>query len=259
MRIDVWGELTCAKCRASVVALTEARAGEVEVVWRPFGAKSSFDAERLLAVALRRGGPTAQQALLSRFFQVYDAAAADPRDTALLAAAVEGGVPDAAEVLSGTAGTDDVLADLAEGATLGVTDAPAFVVDGRLTDLAGVLDSVRPDSALYRDAETLVDGNDPLSALKILEPLLARHGEEYSVRLLAARAYFASAQLNRARATLEQLVAERPVDDYARFMLGRVAERQSRPAEARSHYRVAVAMAPREAYREALNRVSALR
>jgi predicted DsbA family dithiol-disulfide isomerase len=276
VRIDVWGDVTCPWCRAGKARLDEAVAAlegeggpDVEVVWRPFAVEGfAFDAQRLLAVARQRGGPALQEALLTRFFQVYHDESADLTDPSLLARVAEqAGLRDAAALVAGDEGADQVRADLDESRVLGIRTAPTFVVDGRAvggaqpTDvlldlLKGGAPPEDPDFVRFRNAEILVDGNDPLGALKVLAPLLERHGEEYSVRLLAARAYFASAQLNRARATLEKLVEERPVDDYARFMLGRVAERQSRAAEARSHYRVAVAMSANPAYREALDRIN---
>jgi Flp pilus assembly protein TadD len=94
----------------------------------------------------------------------------------------------------------------------------------------------------YRWAESLLEQRDPLGALALLRPLLAEHGHERSVRLLAARAWYASAQLGRARAALEELVAEHPADAYAHVLLGRTLQRMSRGEEAGSHLRLSGAM-----------------
>ncbi|MEV0618984.1 DsbA family protein [Nonomuraea sp. NPDC050404] len=95
-----------------------------------------------------------------------------------------------------------------------------------------------------RYAESLLDRRDPLGALTLLRPLMEEHGGDRGVRTLAARAYFASAQLNRARSALEALVAESPDDSYTRHLLGRTLQRQGRHEEAASHLTLAAAMTP---------------
>jgi Flp pilus assembly protein TadD len=59
------------------------------------------------------------------------------------------------------------------------------------------------------------------------------------LRLLLARAYFGSAQLGRAEATLRGVVADEPTDGYAHLMLGRTLQRQGRHADARQHLTLA--------------------
>ncbi|MEU4858525.1 hypothetical protein ACIG0C_09645 [Kitasatospora aureofaciens] len=78
----------------------------------------------------------------------------------------------------------------------------------------------------------------------MLQPLLDDHGDELSVRRLAARAYFTSAQLGRARQALEQLVTDLPDDSYLRLMLGRTLQRLSLHEQAAPHLKVAAAMTP---------------
>lgn len=95
-----------------------------------------------------------------------------------------------------------------------------------------------------RYAESLLDQRDPLGALTLLRPLMEAHGDDRGVRLLAARAYFASAQLGRALTALESLVAEIPDDSYARHLLGRTLQRQGRHEEAASHLAMAAVMTP---------------
>ena len=59
---------------------------------------------------------------------------------------------------------------------------------------------------------------------------------------LLARSYFGSAQLTRAEAALTRLVELAPANAWARRALARTLERQSRPADAAVHHRVADAL-----------------
>ena len=52
------------------------------------------------------------------------------------------------------------------------------------------------------------------------------------LRLLLARAYFKSAQLGRAEATLVRVIEDAPTDAYAHLLLGRTLQRAGRHAEA---------------------------
>lgn len=108
-----------------------------------------------------------------------------------------------------------------------------------------------------RLAEAYLDGGNPLQALEMLAPLEEELDGHAAGQLLIARAYYHSAQLGRARATLEKLVELVPTDHYARFLLGRTLERQSRPADAASHYQLAAAMSEEPEYRERLELVRA--
>lgn len=109
----------------------------------------------------------------------------------------------------------------------------------------------------YRRAVVFLDSGDPISAAKILEPIVAAEPRRFDVRLLLARAYFHSAQLRRAEEQLRLLVEQNPSDHYARFVLGRTLERQNRPAEALPHLRMAAAMHPSEEYLASVRRVAA--
>lgn len=115
--------------------------------------------------------------------------------------------------------------------------------------------SAAPDTvAAFRFAERLLADRDPVGALRALRPVLAEQPESRSVLELAGRAYFASAQLGKAESAFRRLVAADPADAYARFVLGRCVERQGRRDEAIGHFRIAVALDPREDYRLALSR-----
>lgn len=61
---------------------------------------------------------------------------------------------------------------------------------------------------------------------------------------MLARSYYHSAQLQSAEMELElrKVVELDPVEQYARLMLGRAPEQQSRQAEAAPHLRMAVAL-----------------
>jgi Flp pilus assembly protein TadD len=109
----------------------------------------------------------------------------------------------------------------------------------------------------YRFAQVLLDSGEPLEALALLQPVEEEIDGNAAALLLLGRAYFHSAQLERARQTVARVVELDPADAYARFLLGRTLERQSRLAEAQAQYRVAVAMSDRAEYRERLDGLAA--
>ncbi|GAA2365090.1 tetratricopeptide repeat protein [Nonomuraea africana] len=107
----------------------------------------------------------------------------------------------------------------------------------------------------YRFAERLLGMKDPLGALMMLEPLLEEHGDDHGLQELAARAYYHSAQLGRAREALTALLERDPSDHYARFLLGRTLERSSLLTEALPQLRMAAAMHADPDYAESVGRV----
>ncbi|GAB3072072.1 tetratricopeptide repeat protein [Micromonospora schwarzwaldensis] len=110
--------------------------------------------------------------------------------------------------------------------------------------------------AEYRRATMFFDSGDPTGAARLLEPIIEAEPDNSSVRQLLARAYFQSAQLNRAEAHLRELVDRDPSDHYAHHVLGRTLERMNRPADALRHLRIAAAMHSTNAdYTTALKRV----
>ncbi len=108
----------------------------------------------------------------------------------------------------------------------------------------------------YRRAVIFFDAGDPITAAKVLEPIVEAEPAHFDSRLLLARAYFHSAQLGRAEEQLRQLIEMNPSDHYVRFVLGRTLERQNRPAEALPHLRMASAMHPSDEYAQAVARVA---
>ncbi|MGC5009145.1 DsbA family protein [Streptosporangium sp. DT93] len=234
-------------------------------VWRA----NTFDAHRVIALARGRGGAPLQDAVVERILRAHFTEGADIADRATLAAlAAEAGLDGMAEALERGDGADEVRSELLRGKAAGIATSPTFMVgDTAVTGAQSpevLADLVRnaaparelPDEVRWlRQAEALLGVRDPLGALRTLEPLLAEHGDDSAVRLLAARAYFGSAQLGRARETLESLLESAPGDHYARFLLGRTLERAGRHRQALPHLRLAAAMDPEPDYTDALRRV----
>ena len=100
----------------------------------------------------------------------------------------------------------------------------------------------------YERAQVYFEMNDYMESPRLLEPFAAEQPHSVSVRLLLARAYYHSAQLRRAEDEFRAVTELDPVEDYARFCLGRTLERQSRHAEALPHFRLAAAMRPDPEY-----------
>ncbi|MFF5228954.1 tetratricopeptide repeat protein [Dactylosporangium sp. NPDC000521] len=109
--------------------------------------------------------------------------------------------------------------------------------------------------AEYRRGVLFFDAGDPIEAAKILTTVLDQEPGNAEVRLWLARAYFASAQLNRAETHLRSLVDRDPTDHYAHHLLGRTLERQNKPREALPFLRLAAAMATVPDYADAVRRV----
>jgi len=110
---------------------------------------------------------------------------------------------------------------------------------------------------LFRMAQALLADRRPLEALRALASVLEAEPDKPSVQLLAGRAYFHSAQLNRAEQAFRRVLDLDPADHYARFVLGRTLQRQGRLTEAQTQLRMAAAMDPRPEYQEALGEVRA--
>jgi predicted Zn-dependent protease len=107
----------------------------------------------------------------------------------------------------------------------------------------------------YRRATFYFESGDPLAASRLLEPIVEAEPHNAAVRQLLARAYFNSAQLNRAETQLRALIDHDPSDHYAHHVLGRTLERAGRFREALPHLRLAVAMKRQPDYEDAVRRV----
>lgn len=280
MRIEMWADVAnpwthVAAERLRVALAAAADAPEAEIVWRPLLADATDpdaprDALRLLLLAEDHGGVEVQGRVAAGLLASHDV-----RDQAELSAVAErAGFPEGAALLASDAGQTRLRELLLIGKARGITVSPTLAVGDRLLEFAmspatiaeflaepGAVRVLPEEVERLRCAEELVTLSDPLGALVLLEPLLAEHGQDPNAHpsptttrygratrgnLMAvlASAYFASAQLGRARQVLEAILADHPADSYARLMLGRTLERQGRAAEAEAHLRMAAAMSP---------------
>ncbi|SNR40538.1 DsbA family protein [Blastococcus mobilis] len=236
--------------------------------WRPRWRASSWAAHRLLQRALDSGGPTVQGAVVEDLLHTHFLEGRDLNDPAVLAeiATANRLTPDtgpgahAGYLRGGPAAAADPLEratreQLLRGKALGVASSPTFVVAGRAVAGAQppevlvhlLSDSTSEGGALpeeierLRLGESLLAMGDALGALQLLEPLRATHAGEPNLDILTARAYYASAQLGRARTLLEPLAREKPGDTQLRLLLGRTLQRLGEEDQARVHLRLAEA------------------
>jgi predicted Zn-dependent protease len=97
----------------------------------------------------------------------------------------------------------------------------------------------------YRWASDLFRHRDYYTAAEVLRHLVDTHDHDADLgaaRELLARAYFHSAQLDRAAATARDLLDRDPAHGYAALLLARTLERTSRPDEAAAARRYAEAL-----------------
>ena len=106
----------------------------------------------------------------------------------------------------------------------------------------------------YRRATMFFESGDSAGAARLLEPIVEAEPHNMSVRQLLARAYFQTAQLNRAEEQLRAIIDRDPSDHYAHHVLGRTLERGGRIREALPHLRLAAAMKQQADYLEAVRR-----
>jgi predicted DsbA family dithiol-disulfide isomerase len=91
---------------------------------------NTFDAHRLLWLALRDHGPQVQGALKTRLMQAYFHDGLNIADHAILEqCAAEVGVTDAAEFLASERGVAETNAELAAAGELGISAVPTFVIN----------------------------------------------------------------------------------------------------------------------------------
>lgn len=262
MRIEVWSDLFSPETRPAkerlraALAAREGRApaaeGEhrrIEVVWRPHPVDGT-DAQRLVHLAHTDGGPALQEAVVEVVLTARHERDADITDLAVLAdLAADAGFGQGAALLRTDAGKRGVEEQRQRGEAIGVRAVPTFTQADRVLEssdaeaLAAFLDTdeeraVPEETQRLRHAEELMGRRDPMGALRLIEPLLRDHPGHPDVVQLAARAYFKTAQLNKALVLAEAMVEVNPADFYARRLLGRTLERLGRPDEARAHLRL---------------------
>lgn len=103
-------------------------------------------------------------------------------------------------------------------------------------------------NVLWARAHGLFDAGEFDAAASLLAELASEITEPTTstdartVRLLLARAYYHSAQLQRAEAEARAVLAADPADAYAWLLLGRTLERRGRHADASGPLRMAAAM-----------------
>ncbi len=118
-------------------------------------------------------------------------------------------------------------------------------------------DRESPYELLQRGTE-LMRRRHHAQAAVVLERAARLEPGRGSILEALGRAYFNSAQTERARATFEALLEVDPSSHYGHFALGQSLKRLGRPNEARTHLRLATALEPRSAlYRSALARLPA--
>ena len=111
---------------------------------------------------------------------------------------------------------------------------------------------LRPPPARPAAPET----RSPRPGRIVLERAAAAEQGKGSILEALGRAYYNSGQYDRSRVTFEALLELDPSADYAHFALGQSLKQLGRRAEARTHLKLAVALAPRsELYRAALDRL----
>lgn len=110
---------------------------------------------------------------------------------------------------------------------------------------------------LYEQGRSRLEAGDPVGAAEVLELAVEYEPDKASLREALARAYFAAARVDPARAEFERVVAIDPSDSYAHFGLGRCFERQGRLRQAAKHMKLACALSTRWEYRRGLARVQA--
>jgi predicted DsbA family dithiol-disulfide isomerase len=222
--------------------------------WGAAWRASSHDAHRLIALAEPAG---VQDEVVEALLRAHFVDAVDISDRQVLVDVVADVFPEGPAFLADGGGEERVRELLLQGRARGIRTSPTIVsgtraiagaqppeVIGELLAEGGERRPVPAEVERYRWAESLLEQRDPLGALVLLRPLLAEYGGDRAVRLLAARAFYASAQLGRARAALEELVSEHPTDAYAHVLLGRTLQRLGRPEEAEPHMRVGGALVP---------------
>lgn len=99
----------------------------------------------------------------------------------------------------------------------------------------------------------------PQAAAEILELAAEAEPSKASLHETLARACFEAHLTARARTAFERVLELAPSDAYAHYGVGRCLEREGELGAAQKHLKLACALYPREAYRAALDRVTARR
>lgn len=112
---------------------------------------------------------------------------------------------------------------------------------------------------LLRRGTALLAKRHHAQAAVVLQRAAALEPRRGSILEPLGRAYFMSGQLDRALETFMALLEVDPTAHYGHYALGRTLARLGRRREARTHLRLAVALAPASRlYRDALERLGAV-
>ena len=110
---------------------------------------------------------------------------------------------------------------------------------------------------LYEKGCDFLANGHPHQAVVLLERAAVAEPDKGSIREALRRALYMTGRWGRAAAEFAKAVDIDPVNHYAHFGLGLACSRTGEHVRAVAHLRLAVAMNPREEYREALERLTA--
>ena len=110
---------------------------------------------------------------------------------------------------------------------------------------------------LYARGREFLASGHPHQAVVVLERAAAREPNKGSIREALGRALYMTGRWQRARAEFAKAVDIDPVNHYAHFGLGLSCAKTGDRISAVAHLKLAVAMAPLEEYRAALDRLTA--
>ena len=109
---------------------------------------------------------------------------------------------------------------------------------------------------LLQRGHALLERRHFAQAAIVLERADRQEPAKGSILEALGRAYFNSGQAERARATFEALLEIEPSSHYAHYAIGQSLKRLGRTERARTHLRLAAALAPQNAlYQAALERL----
>jgi tetratricopeptide (TPR) repeat protein len=110
--------------------------------------------------------------------------------------------------------------------------------------------------ALFQRGAQLLESRHHAQAAIVLERAARLEPRKGSILEALGRAYYNSGQTERSRETFEALLEVDPSSPFGHFGLGQSLKRLGRPREARTHLRLACALAPHsELYQNALARL----
>jgi predicted DsbA family dithiol-disulfide isomerase len=153
--------------------MTEVAAGDgLDFHFERARSGNTFDAHRLLHLALETGGPELQDRLKERLFQAYlteGEPIGDPEALVRAAGRIGLDVDEVRSVLDGDRYGDEVRADELQAQRYGITGVPFYVID----DKYGV-SGAQPAAALRQALDTAWAEANPLT---VLTPSVGRSGE----------------------------------------------------------------------------------